>query len=181
METVGRHPMTLHRGIAAAAMATLPAVLVLSFSVVARADKPPELQYGNCPDPAAFCAATHPGTVPAGMCGYEECFDMNYGEYLRLMPLQNQGPFPKTWKVWHSRVPDSSAYGALGCQLQRSGNKTLVTIPPMWILHDARQTCTWTAGFSLNIFQVFQPLAVVRGWNARCHLRPPRRNHNVVV
>lgn len=85
--------------------------------------------YGGCPaSPELFCQYYHPGSIMTGLCYYSDCFDMSYGEEARLVAADEEGLFPKTWKVWHSGTlspePDS-----IQCEVETSGNKSKVTFP----------------------------------------------------
>ena len=85
----------------------------------------------GCPDPAAFCEYAHPGSILTGYCANEEigekpCFDVSYGEEIRVVAADRLGDFPLLWFVWHKgdMVPE----GIYPCELTGK-HKTRVIIP----------------------------------------------------
>lgn len=82
--------------------------------------------YGNCPDPQLVCTTYHENSIATASCGYEACFEMNYGESIRLTVADDEGPFPQNWHVWHTAMVYSAS-----CLLTQSGSsaKTKLGIP----------------------------------------------------
>lgn len=56
--------------------------------------------YGACADPATACEYYFPGSTPTGFCGYEACFEMNYGPQMRLLVIGGSN-YPRQWLTWH--------------------------------------------------------------------------------
>lgn len=89
--------------------------------------------YASCPwDPPAFaalsCATYHPGSTMTAYCALGACFEMTYGDEVRLVAADELGAFPKVWFAWHEGVIAPSA-GLTPCVLTNRGNKTRLEIP----------------------------------------------------
>ncbi len=97
--------------------------------------------YGNCGltgDPETFvlslCRFYHPVAInlaATGWCLGETCFEMSYGEHIRIVAADELGDFPKLWFAW---LPEGehlvNIYPGDKCLLQEQGvKKTRVTIP----------------------------------------------------
>jgi hypothetical protein len=96
----------------------------------------PTQDYGGCPTPPeVVCGLLHShavGLVATGYCVYGQCFEMSYGERVRVVAADGLGPFPKTWFVWpdkHSTDQLTNTYPGDQCSLTIQRNKTRVDIP----------------------------------------------------
>jgi hypothetical protein len=88
-----------------------------------------QVQYGSCATttPQEGCDSYHPGSVATAFCEGEACFDMSYGQELRVVAADESGDFPRTWFAWHKG--NMTPAGGFACGLRASGNKTRVEIP----------------------------------------------------
>jgi hypothetical protein len=89
-----------------------------------------DVPYGGCPtDAQATCNLHHPlvETTPTAWCQYEACFEMSYGEEVKVVAADELGAFPKMWHVWHEGTMEPA--GSSPCLLTRRGSKTNVEFP----------------------------------------------------
>jgi hypothetical protein len=84
--------------------------------------------YAGCPtDVQDTCTYYHPGSTVSGYCAYGACFEMSYGEAIRVVAADELGAFPTVWFAWHRSTVAPT--GALPCVVTQRGNKTRVDIP----------------------------------------------------
>lgn len=89
-----------------------------------------DVPYGNCPtveEGQLLCKAYHGDeAVLNSYCTYEACFEMSYGEEVRVVAADELGAFPRTWFVWG--MGDDISYSS--CYLTSQTHKTRIEIPP---------------------------------------------------
>ena len=61
----------------------------------------------ECPDPAWACEYFSeivglPAVSTGKYCGGLDCLEMTKLSEARVVAVDDEGPFPKTWQVWHS-------------------------------------------------------------------------------
>jgi hypothetical protein len=94
----------------------------------------PALSYGS---PGCFpgltatqvCQALDgPSATATGYCLYDDCFEITYGELVKVVAADEQGEFPSTWFAWGDATLTATGLGQ--CLLQQEGKKkTRVDIP----------------------------------------------------
>jgi hypothetical protein len=125
--------------------------VVLCVVVAACAEKPapteafaPAFSYGT---PGCFPGWTAtqvcqlfegPSATATAYCMYGECFEMNYGELVRVVAADERGEYPRTWFAWGDATLEG--IGAPGCVLTQERKKTRVEIPADDIRCKARAT-----------------------------------------
>ncbi|WP_185244765.1 hypothetical protein [Citrifermentans bremense] len=87
------------------------------------------LAFAACPDPQLVCQIYHPGSTMTGYCAYADCFDMSYGEEVRLVAGDDEGLFPRRWKMWNKHAADITQWGDFPCNIEPNGSKTKIWIP----------------------------------------------------
>lgn len=94
--------------------------------------------YGDCgfstSDLTAACRFYHPssvGLVGTAYCLGEDCFDMNYGDHIRVVAGDDSGAFPDKWFAWPDEAPLDNTYPGIPCLLDQNKNttKTQITFP----------------------------------------------------
>jgi hypothetical protein len=110
------------------AVAAMP--LAVTSPQTAKAAKP--AVYGNCPtDGDALCRLYHGVESRATRwCTYDTCFEMNYGDEIRVVAADERGDFPRTWFTWSEERLTHLPGTPYPCDLTREGKtKTRVEIP----------------------------------------------------
>ena len=90
---------------------------------------------GQCPtDPQPTCeyfayVIGYEAIAWGNYCIGPQCFDMNYGAEMRIVAVDDEGLFPKTWHVWTGGEVFNTPGGIACEEIRPTGNHDKIVIP----------------------------------------------------